>query len=167
MKRIWIGLLLSLALFSCDTKAPPASTEVGQKAPDFKLKDLEGKSVSLASFQNKVVLIEFWASWCPPCLTSIPELEELDRSYRDKNFVLLAVSLDEGRNVQRKLTDFVAEHGITYRVLISDDLTSRLYGITSIPVMYLLDKQHVITKRYTGYSPEMLEELSREIETLL
>jgi peroxiredoxin len=167
VKHIWVLVFSCLALFSCEPKAPQGIADIGLKAPDFQLKDLEGKTVSLASLQNKVVLLEFWATWCPPCKTSVPELNELHKRYRDKDFVLLAISVDEGRNVKRKLTEFVEKYGVTYKIVISDDLTSNLYGVTSIPVMFLLDKQHVITKKFTGYSIGMIEELSKQIDKLL
>ncbi len=167
MKHIWVFVFLCLALLSCETKAPQGIADIGQKAPDFQLKDMEGKTVSLASLQNKVVMLEFWATWCPPCRTSIPELNELHKRYRDKDFVLLAISVDEGRNVKRKLTEFVEKYGVTYKIVISDDLTGNLYGVTSIPVMFLLDKQHVITNKFTGYSIGMIEELSKQIDKLL
>ncbi|GBE00191.1 thiol-disulfide oxidoreductase ResA [bacterium BMS3Abin07] len=167
MKHILLAVALCLAVISCQSKAPQGSADIGQKAPDFTLKDLKGNDVSLSSFKNKVVLLEFWATWCPPCRESIPELVALNRKYIDKDALILAVSVDDGRNVADKLTDFVSEHGITYRVLISDGGADRLYNVTGIPMMFLLNRQHVIVKKYTGYSPGMFDELSGQIDKLL
>ncbi len=167
MKKILLPLFLCIILSSCQSKGPIGTAETGQKAPDFALADLNGKTVGLSDFNNKVVLLEFWATWCPPCKTAVPELNELDKKFIDKDFVLLAISVDEGRNVDKRLSEFATDYGVIYKILISDDITSKLYRVTSIPVIYLLDREHKIVKKYTGYSPEMSEEISEQIEKLL
>jgi peroxiredoxin len=166
VKKILVPLFLCIILFSCQSKGPAGTAEIGQKAPDFTLEDLKGTKTGLKDFNNKVVLLEFWATWCPPCKTSVPELNELDKKFIDKDFVLLTISVDEGRNVNKKLSEFATDYGVAYKMLISDDLTSKLYGVTSIPVIYLLDREHKIVKKYTGYSPGMSEEIAEQIEKL-
>jgi peroxiredoxin len=167
VKKVFVLLILCLALFSCQSKGPVGTADIGQKAPDFTLEDLNGTKTGLKDVTNKVVVLEFWATWCPPCKTSVPELNKLNSTFIDKDFALLAISVDEGRNVSKTLGEFAEEYGVQYKILISDDLTSKLYGITSIPVIYLLDKQHTIVKKYTGYAPNMSEEISEEIKKLL
>ncbi|UCG77728.1 MAG: TlpA family protein disulfide reductase [Nitrospirota bacterium] len=165
--RISIVVVICLLLFSCQPDRPVGTADVGQTAPDFKLRNLNGSQISLSSFKGKVVLLEFWATWCPPCRTSVPDLNELQRKFVGKDFKLLTISVDDGRNVSDKLVEFNTDYGVIYSVLIDDDLTSRLYGITSIPVIFLLDKDHNIVKKYTGYSPGLTDEISQHIEELL
>lgn len=167
MKKVFALIVLCFVLLNCQSKGPAGTADIGQKAPDFTLDDLKGAKTGLKDFKNKVVILEFWATWCPPCKTSVPELNELSRTFIDKDFALLAISVDEGMNVKKKLTEFAEEYGVQYKILISDNLTSRLYGVTSIPVIYLLDREHRIVKKYTGYAPKMSEEIAEEIEKLL
>lgn len=167
MKKIFAMLVLSFVLLSCQSKGPAGPADIGQKAPDFTLEDLKGTKTGLKDFTNKVVVLEFWATWCPPCKTSVPELNELSSTFIDKDFALLAISVDEGGNVSKTLSEFAEKYGIQYKILISDKLTSRLYGVTSIPVIYLLNKEHTIVKKYTGYAPKMSEEIAEEIKKLL
>jgi thiol-disulfide isomerase/thioredoxin len=83
VKKILVPLFLCIILFSCQSKGPAGTAEIGQKAPDFTLEDLKGTKTGLKDFNNKVVLLEFWATWCPPCKTSVPELNELDKKFID------------------------------------------------------------------------------------
>jgi len=167
LKRIAVVLFVILVLAACQDGKPQGVAEPGQKAPAFTLKDLDGRKVQLSDFSGKVVLLEFWATWCPPCRASIPDLVELDKKYKDQDFVLLAISVDEGVNVSDRLARFASDYGITYTVLVSDELTTSLYDVRGIPVMFLLDREHVISRKFTGFHPDMVNELSKEINGLL
>ncbi len=160
-----IMVLFFLVVLSCRPQEPPGVADIGQNAPDFTLKDLQGKKVTLSSYRNKVVLIEFWATWCPPCRMTIPELVKLTDEYADKDFTVLSINVDEGRDVETKLNEFIDEFGINYPVLLADNLTIRLYGIVPIPISFLLDRKHTIVKKYTGYVER--KDLKEEIERLL
>jgi thiol-disulfide isomerase/thioredoxin len=144
----------------CTSKDKGADTSA---APDFTLQDLSGRSVKLSAQKGKVVLIEFWATWCPPCRESIPWLNTLQKRYADKGLVILAVSVDEGGwdDVQK----FAVDHQISYPVLQGTDEVAQKYQVRLIPSLYLVDKLGMIKKQHMGGGNE--EELEQEIKALL
>jgi thiol-disulfide isomerase/thioredoxin len=133
------------------------------RAVDFSLQDMGGKNVKLSDYKGKVVLLDFWATWCPPCRASIPGLEKIHKTYKDKGLVILAVSLDEGGWDEVK--SFIADSGITYTVLKGTDDVSEQYQVRSIPMILILDKEGRITKRYLGFGNE--EDLEKDIKAVL
>jgi peroxiredoxin len=154
------GIIILALLFGCTSKEKEAASAA---APDFTLQDLSGKKVSLSGLKGSVVLLEFWATWCPPCRSSIPGLERLHKAYGGKGLTILAISVDEGG--WDKVSNFIAEHKITYPVLKGTDEVSTKYLVRMIPAMYLVDKQGVIRKQYMGAGDD--EELEKEIKALL
>lgn len=167
MKKYLFLSLIFMVLLSCQEKQSYDAVEIGEKAPDFTLKALQGDKVSLSDYKGKVVVLEFWATWCPPCRESLPELQVLHNQYQGKDVIIMGVSVDEGKSARKFVTRFASELGITFQTLLSDDLTTRLYGITSIPVTFILDKEQRVVKRFLGFMPGMANELSKEIEVLL
>ena len=167
LKRFAIVFLILLVLVSCQSKQPFERVEIGKTAPNFTLKDMHGKNVSLLDYKGKVVVLEFWATWCPPCRVSVPELLDLSNKYPDEDFVLVSISVDEGRNAVESVSRFAKENGITYQILLADDQVKRSYGIISVPATFIIDKQQKVVLRHLGYSPGMFEELSKEIDPLL
>lgn len=133
-------------------------------APDFVLKDTRGKAVRLSDYKGKVVLLEFWATWCPPCKLTIPDLNELHEKYKGKDFALLSVSIDDPLST---LKPFIEEYGIKFTVLVNDKHIERLYGIINIPATFLIDKTGNIASKHLGYVPDTADMLSKEIEDLL
>jgi peroxiredoxin len=132
-------------------------------AADFTLQDINGKNVKLSDFKGKVVLLEFWATWCPPCRASVPGLEKLHKAYKEKGLAVLAVSMDSGDWDAVKA--FIADYGITYTVLKGTDEVAAQYSVRTIPTLLILDKEGKITKRYLGFSSE--DELERDIKAAL
>ena len=109
------------------------------KAKDFTLEDLEGSLVSLKDFQGKVVFLNFWATWCPPCRAEMPAMEKLWQKFKEEDFVILAVDLREGKE---KVGSFMKENGYTFPVLLdSRGEVANTYGITAVPTTYLLDPE--------------------------
>jgi peroxiredoxin len=155
LKKILMASVIAAALLAgCTDRKAPAG---GSMASDFTLQDLNGKSVRLSDMKGKVVLLEFWATWCPPCRASIPGLEKIHQTYKDKGLVVLAVSMDEGGWDSVKA--FAKQYGITYTVLKGDDDVATKYQVRSIPMMLVLDKTGKIARRYLGMgSDEALEE---------
>jgi cytochrome c biogenesis protein CcmG/thiol:disulfide interchange protein DsbE len=118
-------------------------------APDFSLTDGSGKSVHLASLKGKVVLINFFASWCPPCRMEIPGFERTYRSYKNRGFVVVGVALDDIS------PSFVKEAGLTYPVVVGNDRVVGEYGnVSSIPVSFLIGRDGRIIKKIMGTYPE-------------
>jgi thiol-disulfide isomerase/thioredoxin len=160
VKRIVVLLIVVIALLAGCTDRGGQSDTV---AYDFSLKDMSGKTVRLSDYKGKVVLLEFWATWCPPCRASVPGLEKLHKAYKDKGLVLLAVSMDEGG--WDEVQSYVKESGITYTVLKGTEDVATKYQVRSIPMMLVLNKEGKITKRYLGMGSD--EDLEKDIKASL
>jgi len=119
------------------------------EAPDFALKDPEGKTVRLSDYRGKVVLLDFWATWCDPCRLEIPWFIDMQRKNKDKGFEVLGVSMDEeGWEVVKP---FMKSVGMNYRVVIGNDQTTQMYGgVDSLPSTFLIDRQGKIAAIHIG-----------------
>lgn len=132
---------------------------------DFKLKDLDGKTVALSDFRGKVVFIDFFATWCPPCRQSIPAVESLYNKYKDNpNVVFLGINVGED---EQKVKDFVKESGITYKVLLGDKNVMASYKIRSIPSFFVIDARGNISNKHVGYMPGLEAQWDQDIKILL
>jgi peroxiredoxin len=135
-----------------------------QAAPKFALKDSNGATVSPADYKGKVVLLNFWATWCVPCKAEIPWFQEFDTKFKDRGFAVLGVSLDEeGWDV---VMPYVTEKKVTYRMVIGSEEVSTLYGgIDSLPTTFIIDKEGKIAAIHTGLVSKATYQ--KEIEELL
>ena len=131
------NILALLILFSVSATA---QVKEGENAPNFTLKNLDGKEISLNQFRGKHVLINFWATWCGPCKIEMPSLEALYERFKDRNFVLLAISNDMfGANIVKP---FVKAHNINFPVLLDQRLkVSNALGVGSLPTTFMIDPQ--------------------------
>ena len=120
-----------------------------QMAPDFGLKDADGKTVHLSDYRGKVVLLDFWATWCGPCKMEIPWFMEFERKYKDRGFAVLGVSMDD--DGWKVVKPFIQETAMNYRVLLGNDQTGDLYGgIEALPTAYLIDREGRIAVQHVG-----------------
>lgn len=158
-------LLLIFSVFSCSRDGDKAVD--GGRAQDFTLSDINGNKITLSEMRGKVVMIEFWATWCPPCRQSIPDLNTIFNKYKDRGFVLLAISLDKGSDAQSLIMSFIKEYPMAYTVLLDNGDTGRKYGVSSIPTSFIIDKTGRIANKHIGYSPNSASAISQEIEALL
>jgi len=164
---VFIALVfLIISVISCKKKEMETYLpSIGDIAPDFTLKDMNGNALTLTDYKGKTVMIEFWATWCPPCKELIPTLEVLYKKYRGKGFIILAlVSEDEGKET---IKSFIKEYEITYPVLLANKETIKRYGISSIPVSFIINKEGRIVNRHLGNTPDLMQELTADIERLL
>ena len=140
--------------------------QVNEEAPNFLLKDSEGFNVTLDQFRGKVVLLNFWATWCGPCKVEMPAMERLYRSFSRKVFEILAVSTDaQGAAITRP---FQQEVGFTFPVLHDSDFRIGLrYGARQLPMTFLIDKKGIIRKRIPGARDWSTPEGRRLVEMLL
>lgn len=131
-------------------------------APELTLPDLEGHAVRLSDFRGSVVLLDFWASWCIPCIEELPELKTLHGKYRPRGFTVLGISLDDEAEVVRK---FVRERQVPYPILLSEGGPPESYPIRQLPYAYLLNRKGEIAKRYVGF--KFIDEVERDVASLL
>jgi peroxiredoxin len=134
---------------SLTTRAAVASANDRKAAPDFTLTGMNGVSVKLSDYRGKVVLLNFWATWCGPCKAEIPWFVEFEKLYKDRGFVTLGVSMDE--EGWQAVQPFVKQRAINYPVMIGNDRVAQLYGgIDSLPSTFLIDRQGRIASMHLG-----------------
>lgn len=156
--------LLSLLLLSI----PSASYGQLEKAPDFSLPNLEGERVNLKDLLgNGPILIDFWTTWCKPCLKYLPKLQELYQQYEERGLVVLAINVDGPRNLS-KVRPFVRSLGIRFPVLLDENLeVLRRFRIFGMPASVLICSEGEVIRVHRGYKPGDEEILAQEIEKLL
>jgi peroxiredoxin len=160
---IKLGTDLDQMQFSVQS-AGASSLPVGEKAPEFALQNLDGNEVSLADYQGRVVLVDFWATWCGPCLQELPHIQRLHEQFQDQGLTILAVSTDQNKGA---VPPFVAKNGYTFPVLYADEGIEGAYGIQGIPTVYLIDRKGAIRFHHVGFGPGGEEELEHEVKALL
>lgn len=135
------------------------------KAPDFELVDITGAKVSLKQLKGKVVFLDFWATWCPPCVISSPEVEKMVQDYKGKNLEVLSISLDSSEAPVKR---FVATRKFSSRVVLAGETgVDMKYQVQGIPGFYIIDQKGNITKAWEGYNPVMPSLWRKEINRLL
>lgn len=139
-----------------------APTEISGVAPGFTLTDMNGKSVSLADFKGKVVILDFWATWCPPCKREIPDFIKLQSEYGSKGLQIVGIALDQPNKVQA----FVKDNGMNYPVLPgTSEVAANYGGVEGIPTTFIIDKSGKIVTKYEGFRPK--ETFESQIKKLL
>ena len=156
-------LVFFLAFYGCNREVG-----AGETAPDFSLEDLSGNMVSLKQYRGHIVLMDFWATWCPPCRKSIPELISLQNKYRDQKLVILGISMDNPEQVNNSsLLDFKEKTKINYSILrASLKVIQDYFGKEriAIPTMFVISREGEIADKHVGFVPEAVE---RSIKKLL
>jgi peroxiredoxin len=145
---IGVMILLQTNKSSFDPAGKPRYKK-GDRAPNFTLPALNGKMVSLADFKGRVVLLNIWATWCAPCVEEMPSMEKLHQEFKDENFVILAVSIDQpGADVVRP---FMKKHKLNFPALIdSAGILKNLYRTSGVPESFIIDKQGRILEEIIG-----------------
>jgi len=133
-------------------------------APDFTLHTLDGQEITLSQLRGRVVLLDFWATWCAPCRESIPHLIQLYGNYREKGLELIGMDLDKG-DVET-VRKFVRSMDIPYPIVVAPDDVARSYRVTSIPATILIDKEGNLRERIAGFSDTVAQELPRKVAEL-
>jgi cytochrome c biogenesis protein CcmG/thiol:disulfide interchange protein DsbE len=124
-------------------------------APDFSLSDLDGNKVSLSDHRGKVVVLDFWATWCPPCRKGIPDFVEMQNEYGKDNFIVLGINLDRGDDVGSMVEEFAKNYNINYPVLYHNPQIVMAYGgIQSIPTTFVIDQEGKVRQGVVGYRPK-------------
>ena len=140
------ALLAGGFLAGCAKKQPAVARKT---APDFALKDSEGKNVRLLDYRGKVVLLDFWATWCGPCRIEIPWFTEMEKQKKDQGFAVLGVSMDD--DGWKVIKPFMSEMKINYRVLLGNDQVAKDYGgLDALPTTFVIDRQGKIAFVHQG-----------------
>jgi peroxiredoxin len=135
-----------------------------KKAPEFELKDASGKVVKLSDYKGKVVLLDFWATWCGPCNIEIPWFTEFERKYKDRGFEVLGVSMDD--DGWKAVNPFLAAKKINYRIVLGNDQTGELYGgVEALPTTFVIDRDGKIASTHVGLTSR--KDFEDAIEKLL
>lgn len=146
------AVFMLIGIISCSSppQTPPAGPPaVGQVAPDFTLTDLGGKPVSLADFRGKVVIVNFWATWCPPCRAEMPSMEQLYRELADEGLVMLAVNIE--RDGRQTVAKFLAASPHSFPVLVDEkEVVQKRYGVYKYPESFVIRKDGVIDDKVVG-----------------
>ena len=153
-----VGLALAVAAFA------------GDKAPQFSLDNMKGEKVALADFAGKAVILDFWATWCPPCREEIPHFNELYTAYKDKGLVVLGISIDRGG--KKAIEDFLKNNSVKYPILLGNNTISNVYQRfvpeaqrNAIPFTFIIDKKGEISQVWVGYTEKA--EFEKAIKKLL
>jgi peroxiredoxin len=152
-KRILIYGIVALCLLglywaSRRTTLKPVPTASGNLAPDFTVTDLNGRQLTLSDFKGKIVLLDFWATWCAPCRTEIPHFIEMQQKYGPQDFQVIGISMDDDAKPVR---EYYQQHQLNYPVAVGDDkLAQRFGGMLGLPVNFLIDREGRIFSKHLG-----------------
>ncbi|MUT68798.1 TlpA disulfide reductase family protein [Paenibacillus sp. NEAU-GSW1] len=123
----------------------------GQQAPDFKLSTIEGKESSLSDYSGKIVIVNFWASWCPPCKAEMPHMEKLHAKYGGRDVAIVSVNMTATEKSGKSVSSFVQKHGLTFPVMMDENgAVMEQYRVRSYPTTFLLDNEGIIRERILG-----------------
>ncbi len=144
---------------------PPSNHQVGKKAPEFSLPATNGETVALQSFRGKVVLLNFWATWCGPCREELPELARVQEKYRRRGLAIIAVTVD---NELENVRGFLKKYDLKLQALWDKrKKVAGTYGVEKMPSSYLIDRNGVVRFIHRGYNADELKRIENEIDELL
>jgi peroxiredoxin len=147
--------VLVSVLTGCRSGAPKGRAGAG--APDFTVTDIQGKKLSLSDYKGKVVLLDFWATWCAPCLEEIPHFVDMQQQLGPQGFQTIGISMDDGPEPVKK---FYQEHKLNYPVAVGDSKLADSYGgILGLPVTFVINRDGQIRKKFVGATdPAVIEQ---------
>lgn len=155
---VWFGYVL---LWPNSSATAGAGVPIGSPAPDFELKTLDGETYRLSDLKGQAVMVNFFATWCPPCRAEMPLLEETYAAYKEQGFVVLAVNLDES---DIAIDAFRSKLGLTFPIVVDKGSSvSQLYGIVPLPTSYFVDREGIVRGKWTGEirEPQLLAMLKQ------
>jgi peroxiredoxin len=171
---LFAGLVAALGLLSnrptsCMVPSFPipsaiaAQSTSADQAPAWSLTDLAGKSVKSSDFAGKVVILDFWATWCPPCRAEIPGFVELQEKYGEQGLQIVGVSMDEGG--PQAVAAFVRKTGMNYPVVMGDESVANAFGgVRALPTTFVIDRAGKIAERHEGYtSKDAFEQILKKL----
>ena len=162
---IALVLLATLVFISSVSLAGETNqVESAKLAPGWELTDLEGKTVRSSDFKGKVVVLDFWATWCPPCRAEIPDFIALQKKYSSEGLAVIGVSVDQAS--LKTVKAFAEKNGINYPVVLADNkIVDSFGGIDGLPTTFLIDRNGNIVKQHLGFTPSTT--IEKEVKALL
>lgn len=163
-----VSLVLLLAICTLKLANLSAAKNLiasGTIAKNFSLERVGGERVSLSDFKGQVVLLNFWATWCPHCRKAIPALEHLQEQFKGKKFSVIGINTDKSRSQALR---YVRDSKVRFPIVFdTDNSVMADYDVRGIPAFFLLDKNGIIRKKYDGFAPGLEKEWEKEIILLL
>ncbi|MGI8962475.1 MAG: peroxiredoxin family protein [Bryobacteraceae bacterium] len=161
-------LAVIITLYACSaepsTNAAAKTSKERKPAPEFNLTDANGTSVKLSDYRGKVVLLNFWATWCGPCTLEIPWFIDFEQEFKSRGFAVVGISMDD--DGWAAIKPYAAEHKMNYRVLLGNDSVSQLYGgVDALPTSFVIDRDGKIDSVHVGLAGK--DEYLNEIQSLL
>ena len=155
--------LLGLYIAGRRTAAEPKPAAAGNAAPDFTVADINGHKLTLSDYRGKVVLLDFWATWCTPCREEIPHFVEMQEKYGPQGFQVVGISMDDDAKPVR---EFYQEYKLNYPVAVGDDkLADKFGGVFGLPINFVIDREGRIRSRHPGATDVSV--FDREVSDLL
>ncbi len=127
----------------------PRVVAVGSVAPDFTLENMQGEKVNLSQYRGKVVIVNFWATWCPPCRTEMPSMEVLHETFKDDGLVLLAINVEQSG--AKVVSEFLKESPYSFPILLDEqNQTQNSYTVFQYPSSFIVDREGIVVKKLVG-----------------
>lgn len=172
-KRLWrttlLAILIGLALFllarhsKTGGPAPAKAGAINSVAPDFSLTNLDGQKLKLSEYKGKIVLLDFWATWCAPCQEEIPGFVDMQKKYGDRGLQVIGISMDDSPAPVRP---FYQKHEMNYPVAVGDaQLADRFGGVLGLPVTFLIDRDGKIRQKFVGATE--VSTIDKAVQSLL
>ncbi len=156
-------LLAGLLLLACFVAEAQTATLVGKQAPQFTRTSLNGGKIDLATYRGKVVLLDFWATWCAPCQVEMPTFDRWQRYYGPQGLQVIGISMDDDPGLARSLS---AKLRLNYPVAMGDEKLGELYGgVLGLPLTYLIDRNGKVRAQYQGETD--LKTIEKQLKALL
>jgi thiol-disulfide isomerase/thioredoxin len=156
-----IMAVVAVVTIACGSGSQSKSNQ--SELSDFTLTSLDGEEYTMSALKGQVVVIDFWATWCPPCRNSIPTFVRLYEKYHGEGFTILGIGLDD----EQALINFRSQVNIPYPVFVGNNDLAKDYGVTGIPKTIFVDKKGKIRKTQVGFAPELESQFDALIDSLL
>jgi thiol-disulfide isomerase/thioredoxin len=163
MKKAALSLILALTVYGCVTSSVPVA--VKGPAPEFELENIAGGKTSSNDLKGKVLIVDFWATWCEPCLVEIPKFNQIAAEYKDKAVEVVGITVE---SPYKDIKPSVEEHDMKYTVLVGNDAVSDGFGgLMGFPTTFVVTKEWKIYKKYMGALADKDARIKKDIEALL
>jgi len=155
----YIGAAIVFAVVVIFLYVKPGSG-VGAPAPDVTLRDATGAEVRIADYQGQVVVLDFWASWCPPCRAAMPAMDRLHKRFRDRGCVVFGVNINDNQDP----VQFMAKMGVSYPLLVNGEAAAAQFNVQGIPTLVIIGVDGQVLYRESGWAPHLEQTMAQIIE---